>query len=223
DIMVPRNEIVGIDLNDPSTEIIEMLGHGQHTRLPVFRGNIENIVGMLHVRMVPRILWDKDEFDAADLEKVALDPYFIPLGTPLHQQLLNFQRRKRRIGLVVDEYGVIQGLVTLEDILEEIVGEFTTGLQTFVQEIHPQDDGSYVIDGSATIRDINRQLHWQLPAEGPKTLNGLILEHLETIPEPGTSLRIGDYTLEITQSAGSAVRTVRAHRTAEAAEPIESG
>lgn len=217
DIMVPRNEIVGIDLDDPPKEIIEMLGHGQHTRLPVYRGNIENIVGMLHVRAVPRIFADKDQFETAELEKVVHDPYFIPLGTPLHQQLLNFQRRKRRMGLVVDEYGVIQGLVTLEDILEEIVGEFTTGLQTFVQEIHPQDDGSYVIDGSATLRDINRQLHWELPAEGPKTLNGLILEHLESIPEPGTSLRIGDYTLEITQAAGSAVRTVRVRR---AAEPV---
>ncbi|MBI2970584.1 MAG: HlyC/CorC family transporter [Gammaproteobacteria bacterium] len=223
DIMVPRNDIVGIDLDDPPEEIIELLDHGQHTRLPVYRGNIENIVGMLHVRRVPRILWDREAFQTADLEKVVHEPYFVPMGTPLHQQLLNFQRRKRRIGLVVDEYGVIQGLLTLEDILEEIVGEFTTGAQTFIQEIHPQEDGSYVIDGSATIRDINRQLHWDLPAEGPRTLNGLILEHLETIPEPGTGLRIGDYTIEITQSAGSAVRTVRARRAAEPAQSLEPG
>ena len=215
DIMIPRNEIVGIDLNDTPERIISMLGHGQHTRLPVYRGNIENIVGMLHVRRIARILWDKDQFQTSELEKVVAEPYFVPLGTPLHQQLVNFQRRRRRVGLVVDEYGVIQGLVTLEDILEEIVGQFTTSGQAFVQEIHPQEDGSFVIDGTAMIRDVNRQLGWDLPADGPKTLNGLILESLEMIPEPGTSLRIGGYTLEITQIVDSAVRKVRIRRGAE--------
>ncbi|MEX2353211.1 MAG: transporter associated domain-containing protein, partial [Gammaproteobacteria bacterium] len=135
-----------------------------------------------------------------------------PLGTPLHVQLRNFQSQKFRQGLVVDEYGDIQGLITLEDILEEIVGEFTTDIQTFNQDIHEQSDGTVVIDGAATIRDINKRLHWDLPTEGPRTLNGLILEQLETIPEPGTSFRIDNFTIEILQIIDNAVKTVRVVR-----------
>jgi len=209
EIMVPRNEIIGIDLNDPPADIFEMLTHCQHTRLPIFRDNIDNIVGMIHVRRIPRILRDKEEFTIAELEKITRDPYFVPLGTPLHTQLMNFQRQKYRLGLGVDEYGVIQGLVTLEDILEEIVGEFTTDIQTSHQDIHPQEDGSYVIDGGVTLRDINRQLQWNLPTDGPNTLNGLILERLESIPESGTSLRVEDFAMEIMQVADNAVKTVR--------------
>jgi len=209
DIMVPRNELIGINLNDPPDDIIEQLINCQHTRLIVYRDNIDNIIGMLHVRRVPRVMTDINEFNSSDLEKITSEPYYVPEGTPLHTQLLNFQRQKRRTGLVVDEYGVIQGMVTLEDILEEIVGEFTTDMQTFNQDIHPQQDGSVIIDGTATIRDINKQLHWQLPADGPKTLNGLILEQLENIPEAGTSLRIGNYAVEITQAAENAVKTVK--------------
>lgn len=212
DIMVPRNEIVGVDLNKSPDEILDVIAHSQHTRLPVYRENIDDIAGVVHVRRVARILRDKKEFSIADLEQLVHEPYFVPLGTPLHTQLLNFQRRRNRIGFVVDEYGVIQGLVTLEDILEEIVGEFTTDVQTLAQEIHPQADGTYLIDGTATLREINRQLHWNLPTEGPKTLNGLVLEHLETMPEPGTSLRVGPYTIEVTQTSGNAVRTVRINR-----------
>ncbi len=208
EIMVPRGEIAGIDLNDSPSDTIETLEHCQHTRLPVFHDNIDNIVGMIHVRRILRVLIDQDEFNIEDLEPLVREPYFVPLGTPLHTQLLNFQRHKKRTGLVVDEYGVIQGLVTLEDILEEIVGEFTTDIQFFNKDIHEQEDGSYIIDGATTLRDINRQLHWHLPTGGPKTLNGLILEHLEAIPEPGTSLRIGNYTLEVTQVTGNAVRMV---------------
>ena len=209
EIMVPRNEIIGIDLNDPPSDVIEMLTHCQHTRLPVYQDNIDNIVGVVHVRRIPRILRDTESFSVNDLEKITRDPYFVPLGTPLHTQLVNFQRQKYRLGLVVDEYGVIQGLVTLEDILEEIVGEFTTDTQTYHQDIHPQEDGTFVIDGSVTLRDINRQLHWNLPTEGPNTLNGLILEKLESIPDPGTSLRLGNIALEIMQVADNAVKTVR--------------
>jgi Mg2+/Co2+ transporter CorB len=209
DIMVPRHELVGIDLDDPVTDIIEQLTQCQHTRLIVYRGNIDNIIGMLHLRKVPRVLNEKSDFNPEDLKNITTEPYYVPEGTPLHTQLVNFQRYKRRIGLVVDEYGVIQGMVTLEDILEEIVGEFTTDLQTFYQDIHPQDDGSVIIDGTATIRDINKQLDWQLPTDGPKTLNGLILEHLESIPETGTSLRIENYTVEITQAVENAVKTAK--------------
>lgn len=206
DIMVPRNELVGIDLDDPVNEIIEQLTRSQHTRLVVYRNDVDNIVGMLHARHVLRLLREKGEFSAQDLEAICTEPYYVPEGTPLHIQLLNFQRQKERAGLVVDEYGVIQGLVTLEDILEEIVGEFTTDLQTFNQDIYPQQDGSYIIDGTATLRDINRQLNWHLPSEGPKTLNGLILERLEDIPESGTSLKIGNYAIEIRQVADNAVK-----------------
>lgn len=211
EIMVPRNEIVGVDLNDSPGKITELLSHGQHTRLPVYRDNIDNIVGVLHVRKFPRILKSQDKVGIfiKELESLCVEPYFSLLGTPLHTQLRNFQRQKRRIALVVDEYGNIQGLVTLEDILEEIVGEFTTDLQTFSQDIHPQDDGSYIIDGTATLREINRQLDWDLPVDGPRTLNGLILEQLQSIPEQGTSLRLGNQTMTITQAADNAVKKVR--------------
>ena len=209
DIMVPRHDLVGINLEIPPDEIVAQLTNSQHTRLLLYRGSIDNIIGMVHVRHVLRVLQEKTEFDPAELEKISTEPYFVPEGTPLHIQLVHFQRQKKRIGLVVDEYGVILGLVTLEDILEEIVGEFTTDIQTFDQDIHPQEDGSYIIDGSASLRDINRTLKWRLPADGPRTLNGLILEKLESIPETGISLRIGNYAVEITQAADNAVKTAR--------------
>ena len=211
EIMVPRNEIVGIDLNDSPGKITELLSHGQHTRLPVYRDNVDDIVGVLHVRKFPRILksQDKMDFSSEELESLCVEPYFSLLGTPLHTQLRNFQKQKRRIALVVDEYGNIQGLVTLEDILEEIVGEFTSDLQNFSQDIHPQEDGSYIVDGATTLREINRQLDWDLPVDGPKTLNGLILEQLQSIPEQGTSLRLANVTMTITQAADNAVKKVR--------------
>jgi len=209
EIMVPRNDITGIDIHDSVDEIINQISNCQHTRLPVYRDSIDNIVGILHVRQLPRILADKENFSPEDLLEYTREPYFVPLGTQLHIQLRNFQNKKIRLGLVVDEYGDIQGIVTLEDILEEIVGEFTTDIMTFNQDIHLQDDGSVLIDGTVVIRDINRQLHWDLPMDGPKTLNGLILETLETIPDPGTSLRIGRFTIEIMQLSENAVKTVR--------------
>ncbi|MGH8120535.1 MAG: HlyC/CorC family transporter, partial [Gammaproteobacteria bacterium] len=169
DIMVPRHDLVGINLDDPPDEIFAQLTNCQHTRLLLYRGSIDKIIGILHVRHVLGMLQEKTEFHPEDLVKIATEPYFVPEGTPLHTQLLNFQRQKKRIGLVVDEYGVILGLVTLEDILEEIVGEFTTDIQTFDLDIHPQKDGSCIIDGTASLRDINRQLNWHLPVKGPKT------------------------------------------------------
>jgi len=209
DIMVPRHNLVGINLENPPDEIVKQLTSCQHTRLLLYRGSIDNIIGILHVRHVLGVLQEKTEFNPEDLVKISTEPYFVPEGTPLHTQLLNFQRQKKRIGLVVDEYGVILGLVTLEDILEEIVGEFTTDIQTFNQDIHPQEDGSCIIDGTASIRDINRQLNWHLPVDGPKTLNGLIQEKLESIPDTGISLRIENYAVEITQVADNAVKTAR--------------
>ena len=207
-IMVPRHEIGGIDLEDEWEEVVEQLANSQHTRLPVYRGSIDHVVGVVHVRNV-LALQRRGELTAENLERILKDPYFIPEGTPLNTQLLNFQRNQRRLGLVVDEYGDIQGLATLDDILEEIVGEFTTDPAARIKEIHPQDDGSFLVDGGISIRELNRALRWELPTEGPKTLNGLILEYLEAIPESGTSLLLSGYPIEIVQVGTNAVKTVR--------------
>lgn len=208
DIMIPRNEIMGIDLDAPLDVIIEQLSTSQHTRLPLYRDNIDNVIGMLHLRHVVHLM-QKEEFNKMALEEISRENYFVPEGTPLHTQLLNFQRHRRRIGLVVNEYGDIQGLVTLEDILEEIVGEFTSNPDALSPDIHPQEDGSLLVDASITIRELNRVMQWHLPTEGPKTLNGLILEYLETIPEAGISLRLEGYPIEIIQATNNAVKTVR--------------
>ncbi len=211
DIMIPRHEIIGIDLNSPLDLIREQLATAQHTRLPLYRENIDNVIGILHLRKTIR-LFEHETISKEDLEKIAKDLYFVPEGTPLNTQLLNFQRHKRRIGLVVNEYGDIQGLVTLEDILEEIVGDFTTNPSDVLSpDFHPLDDGSYLVDGSITIRELNRAMKWHLPTEGPKTLNGLILEYLEAIPEAGISLRLEGYPMEIMQTGERVIKTVRVY------------
>ncbi|MBL1140552.1 MAG: HlyC/CorC family transporter [Proteobacteria bacterium] len=222
DIMVPRNEVAAIDLADPINEIIEQIGHAQHTRLPVYENNIDNIIGIVHLRRMTRLLNDKNELTIDALKDILIDCYFVPKGTPLHTQMMNFQQNKRRFGIVVDEYGVIQGLVTLEDILEEIVGEFTTDMQTYNLDIQQQDDDAYLVDCSAHLREINRQLHWRLPTEGPKTLNGLLLEHLESIPASGTTLKIENYLIEITQVSENAVKMARIKLLPEDADDTES-
>jgi Mg2+/Co2+ transporter CorB len=211
DIMVSRADIVGIDLEDDWDEIIERLRQTQHTRLPVYEGEIDRIVGLLHMKNVVHALargrLDRDALIAA---ATARDTYFVPSGTPLNTQLLNFQRAKRRLAFVVDEYGDVQGLVTLEDILEEIVGEFTTDPATMMhKDVHRDADGSFVVNAAANVRALNRSMRWDLPIDGPKTLNGLILEFLETIPDPGTTLKLADYTLEVLQTGDNAVKTVR--------------
>lgn len=208
DIMVPRSEITGIDLDDDWETIEKQIRTSQHTRLPVFRGDIDNVIGFIHLRNV-LTLRGQTELGKEDLEALIRETYFIPEGTPLNTQLLHFQRQRRRIGLVVDEYGDIQGLVTLDDILEEIVGEFTTDPANSSKDIHPQDDGTFLVDGSANIRELNRIMHWDLPTDGPKTLNGMITEYLETIPEAGTSLLLEGYPIEIVQAGGNTVKTVR--------------
>ena len=211
DIMVPRAEIVGIDVEDDWDEIIEHLRQSQHTRLPVYEGEIDRIIGVLHMKQVVREL-ARGRFDAQTLIAAATvrDTYFIPSGTALNTQLLHFQRDKRRIAFVVDEYGDIQGLVTLEDILEEIVGEFTTDPATMMhKDVYTDADGSFVVSASATVRALNRSMRWSLPSDGPKTLNGVILEYLEAIPEPGTTVKLADYTLEVLQTADNAIKTVR--------------
>jgi Mg2+/Co2+ transporter CorB len=208
DIMVPRHEVMGIDLDDDLEEILTQIRTSQHTRLPVFKGDINNIIGMLHLRNAARFL-SRGEVTKAAIVQEAREPYFIPESTPLHTQLLNFQKQKRRIGIVVDEYGDVEGLVTLEDILEEIVGEFTTDVAGMEQEIHRQEDGSHIIDGTATIRDINKALSWQLPTDGPKTLNGLILEHLEAFPDGPACLQVGSVRMEILEVRDNLITAAR--------------
>jgi Mg2+/Co2+ transporter CorB len=188
--MVPHNEIIGIDLDDEIAEIEEIIFKSEHTRLPVYEDDVDNVVGILHLKLLD-------------------EPYFVPEGTPLSKQLVQFQRRRERVALVVDEYGDIQGIVTLEDILEEIVGEFTTDPADQIEDVVPEGPDSFLVSGTANIRELNRAQGWELPTDGPKTLNGLILELLETIPDPSTCLKISGYPLEIVASDENRVRTVR--------------
>lgn len=208
DVMTPRSQIEAIDLAQPITELRHQLSTCYHTRLMVYENQMENIVGFIHVRKVLH-LTQVGAFDSDELRRIIREPYFIPSGTPLFSQLQYFQENQRRIGLVVDEYGELQGLVSLEDILEEVVGEFTTHAPTQAGGFSLQIDGSWVVDGSILLRSLNRKLKLSFPLDGPKTLNGLILEHLEDIPESGTSLRIAGYTLEILQTQDRSVKAVR--------------
>ena len=211
DIMVPRNEIVGIDLDDPIDEILRLVRGSQHTRLPVFRGDINNTVGILHLRNISRLL-HTDDINKAMLMQLCREPYFIPESTPLHTQLFNFQKERRRIGIVVDEYGDVLGIATLEDILEEIVGEFTTDFaSSSSQDILPQSDGTTIVDGTTPIRTLNRALELDLPTSGPKTLNGLITDYLECIPESNLCLKLHGMRLETLQIKDNVIRTVRIH------------
>ena len=210
DIMVPRNEITGIDINDDWKSIVRQLTHSPHGRVVLYRDQIDEVVGMLRLREAYRLMLEKNEFNKETLLRAADEIYFIPEATPLNIQLLKFQRNKQRIGLIVDEYGDINGLVTLEDILEEIVGEFTTSIApSLSEEITPQSDGSFLIEGSANIRDINKGLQWTLPTDGPRTLNGLILEHLEDIPESHLSVEVASHPMEIVELEENRIKLVR--------------
>jgi Mg2+/Co2+ transporter CorB len=208
DVMVPRREVEGIDLEADWDEIVDLLGRSHYTRLPVFHGSLDNVIGMLHVRRALHLAL-AGRLTRDSLKSAALEPYYIPQGTPLATQLMNFKTMRRHIGLVVDEYGDLMGLVTLEEILEEIVGEFTTQAPGTPEDIFPQPDGSFLINGSTSIRDINRTLGWQLPLNGPKTLNGLITEYLEDIPSPGTSLLLNGYLVDIVRTRGTAIQVAR--------------
>ena len=208
DIMVPRNEIMGLDISEPWEKVREDIITSQHTRLPVFDGSIDGLKGVVHLRRLVSLAAE-GQLNQESLLSLAREPYFIPEGTPLNQQLLNFQNQKRRIGFVVDEYGDIQGLVTLEDILEEVVGEFTSDPATSMKNVYADNDGSYRVVGSATIRSLNRKLGWKLPIDGPKTLNGLVLEKLETLPQPGRKIEVAGYEIEITDTRSNAVKGAR--------------
>jgi Mg2+/Co2+ transporter CorB len=210
DIMVPRNEVAGIDIDDDWGNTVKLLSGSQYTRLPLFRENIDQVIGTLHMRDVLPLLY-RDQLDREALQRIAREPYFIPENTSLNRQLLNFQHQHRRTGFAVDEYGDIQGLVTLEDILEEIVGEFTSDPSDHFEDITPQEDGSWLVDGSINVRTLNMALDMSLSTDGPKTLNGLITEHLEMIPETGTSLLLDNHPVDIVQIKENMVKTVRIH------------
>ncbi len=208
DIMIPRNEVVGIDLDDDIDAIIEHLSETEYTRLPVYQGELNKVVGILHMRNLAQVFHQGSVTKAAILQ-VIKEPYFIPESTPLQTQILHFQSQNRRIGLVVDEYGDVQGIVTLEDILEEIVGELSSGSSEEDQDFFLQEDGSYYVDGSAYIRDVNKSLEWELPTDGPKTVNGLITETLESIPDSNICLQIENYQIETLQISENVIKTAR--------------
>jgi Mg2+/Co2+ transporter CorB len=208
DIMVERNDIVAIDITLPWSEIRDQFEVTQHTRLPIYEGTMDSVIGVIHIRHVLNLFLE-ELLDKEHLKSLAEPCYFVPEGTGLHQQLFNFQQAKKRTALVVDEYGDIQGLVTLEDILEEIVGDFTTDMASMVKEIYPQDDGSFLIDGSAYVRDLNSSLSWKLPLLGPRTLSGLIIEYLGFIPPVQSCLKIKNYKIEILHVKDNMIKMVR--------------
>ena len=217
DVIVPRSQIEAIDLNADDEIIHTQLLTCHHTRLPLYRERLDNIVGIVHVRKVLNQM-QGGKITAATLEKVMREPYFIPSGTSLFSQLQLFQENQKRVGLVVDEYGEWMGLVTLEDIVEEIIGEFTTQAPTLASTFSKQEDGSFIVEGSTLLRELNRKLGFQFPLDGPKTLNGLILEYFEDIPEAGTGLSIAGYPMEVIQTKNRVVKTVKIFPAATVAE-----
>jgi Mg2+/Co2+ transporter CorB len=209
DIMVPRTQLDGIDIDAPISEILDQLQQSPYTRVLVYEGSIDHVLGFIHSRNILKEALDSDGLTHEELRELIREPYFIPKGTPLNKQLINFQRKRRRWGLVVDEYGDVHGLLTMADLLEEIVGEFATDPSDHIASVQPQDDGSYLVDGTASLRELSRNMHWELPTEGPKTLNGLIVEYLQTLPEAGTSLMIEGYPIDIIQIQDNVVKTAR--------------
>ena len=221
DIMVPRGAIEGIDLDDEWDEILEQLATSHHTRLPVFKGSLDNVIGVLHLRRAI-VSTQTDNLDREKLVKLLRPAYFVPEDTPVMQQLLIMQKERRRLGLAVDEYGDLQGMITMDEILEEIIGEFNAQTPGDLQDVHKQSDGSYMVNGMASIRDLNRNLGWQLPVNGPKTLNGLILEQLEDIPQAGTTMLIDNYPVEVVQTKDAAVRMVRIYPRVSPVDKVSS-
>jgi Mg2+/Co2+ transporter CorB len=209
DIMVPRHELDGINIQQSMAQILAQLRQLPYTRVLVYQDSIDQVLGVLHIRQLLHTSLQNTELTHADLRALLRKPHYIPKGTSLHQQLLNFQRYKRRSGLVVDEYGDVLGLITMADVLEQIVGEFTTDPADNIPDIQIQADGSYKIQGGANLRELVRTLNWELPLDGPKTLNGLIVEHLQSLPESGTSLMIAGYPIDILQTQDNCVKTAR--------------
>lgn len=208
DIMIPRGDIVGLDISQPWDELLEQLETAQHTRLPVFEGQIEHVKGVIHIRSILKLMAE-EKLESENIMAVVEQPYFILEGTGLYQQLIQFQRQKKRSGFVVDEYGELQGLVTLEDILEEVVGEFTTDMAAISKDVTKADESTLLIDASITIRELNKYLDWQLPLDGPKTLNGLITEQLGFIPPSKCCIKLNGYPCEILQVKDNMIKTVK--------------
>jgi len=210
DIMVPRSEIVGIDINGDWKSIVRQLTHSPHGRIVLYRGSLDDTISMLRVREAYRLMTEKKEFTKEVMLRSADEIYYVPEGTPLSVQLVKFQRNKKKVGLVVDEYGDIQGLITVEDILEEIVGDFTTSMSpSLAEEVTPQNDGSVIIDGSANVRELNKAFNWQLPEAEARTINGMLLEVLEEIPAAGTLVRIAHYDIAILDVQDNMIKQVR--------------
>jgi len=210
DVMVPRNHIEGVDLSAPAEQIRQQIATAHHRRLLVYRGNLDEVIGTLRVRDVLNLVQNEALTEERLLE-IVREPYFVPAGTPLFSQMQNFQEHQDRVSLVVDEYGELLGLVTLEDLLEEMIGEFTTHSPLQTGGYTRQADGSYIVEGATLLRELNRKLGFHFPVDGPKTLNGLILEHLQAMPEPSTSVKIAGYPLEIVQTQGRVVKAVRVY------------
>jgi Mg2+/Co2+ transporter CorB len=208
DVMIPRNQIEALDINAEANELRQQIITCHHTLLPVYADTPSNIIGILHIKRVPALL-QETTLDLTQLREILNEPYFIPSDTPLLKQLQQFQERHTRLGLVVDEYGELLGLVTLENILEEIVGEFTTQSPSQTGKFLRQEDGSFLLEGSSSLRELNRKLGLHFPLDGAKTLNGLILDHLEDIPETGTSLKIAGYPIEVIQTQDRIVKVAR--------------
>ncbi|QAX79688.1 DUF21 domain-containing protein [Yersinia hibernica] len=209
DIMVPRNEVIGIDINDDWKSIMRQLTHSPHGRIVLYRQSLDDAIGMLRVREAYRLMTEKKEFNKENLLRAADEIYFIPEGTPLNVQLVKFQRNKEKVGMIVDEYGDIQGLVTVEDILEEIVGDFTTSMSpTLAEEVNPQSDGSVLIDGSANVRELNKAFNWSLPIDA-RTINGMLLEELADIPQVDAQVRVGNYLIDVLDVQENMIKRVR--------------
>lgn len=212
DVMTAHTLVESIDFDAPLDTILQQIANSHHTRLPVRQGENEEIIGILHLRKVMsqlRAHHESNDLDKEALREVVTEPYFIPSGTPLYMQMQQFQEKQQRVALVVDEYGEFKGLVTLEDILEEMIGDFTTQSPSKLGGYRQEEDGSWLVDGSSMLRDLNKKLHLQLPLDGPRTLNGLILEHFEDIPEPNTTFKIGAHVLEIVQTQDRIVKSVK--------------
>ena len=212
DVMTAHTQVEVIDFDAPLNDILQRISNSHHTRLPVREGDNEEIIGIIHIRKIMnqlRLHQDDQDLDKGALRDAMSEPYFVPSGTPLYTQIQQFQENKERIGLIVDEYGEFKGLVTLEDILEEVIGDFTTQSPSRIGSYRKEEDGSWLVDGSSTLRDLNKKLNLALPLDGPRTLNGLVLEHFQDIPEPNTSFRIGKHTLEIVQTQDRIVKSVK--------------
>ncbi len=216
DVMIPRGQVEWLDLESPPEQLLAEIATCYHTRLVVCRGDLNNVTGILHVRRALSLVRQGGLAEAADVEALLAQPYFVPAGTALFTQMANFQEQHERIGLIVDEYGELQGLVTLEDILEELVGEFTTTAPGRGDTFTRSEDGSVLVEGSATLRSLNRKLGLELPMDGPKTLNGLIVDYLRDLPEPGTTVKISGYPLEVVQTQERSIRSVRVFPRVEA-------